>query len=358
VAQPNIRVLERFYEAYNARDIERILALMHPEIRFESRFAQMGGAVYHGHDGVRGWLDDLADAWDYLDVDLQEATETEPDHVVALIRLHGRGRASGLDIDEQLAHVLDFRGGLVARLAYTDRTQAERVVGGGTRPGIAVATFDCYGTLVDWEGGIGAFLYALMLREGVEDPPPGRELRERWEAIQFELIRGPYKPYKEILAEATLAWCREAGVPDDDAYAAAIVGSMRAWQPFPDAYPALTQAREAGVRLVILSNTDRDIIDHTVRQIGVPFDDVVTAEDVGAYKPSLDGFRHVLGRLGEDPADVLHVAFGFKYDIGPAKELGMRSAWVNRRAEPLPDPGTVPDHEWRDLWGLAELSSS
>jgi 2-haloacid dehalogenase len=70
-----------------------------------------------------------------------------------------------------------------------------------------VATFDCYGTLVDWEGGIGAFLYALLLREGVDDPPPGRELRERWEAIQFALVTGPYKPYKEILAETTVAWC-------------------------------------------------------------------------------------------------------------------------------------------------------
>src|SRR5215212_5823614 len=81
-----------------------------------------------------------------------------------------------------------------------------------------VATFDCYGTLVDWEGGIGAFLYALLLREGVEDPPPGRELRKRWEEIQFERVRGPYKPYKEILAEATVAWCREMGIDDAHMY--------------------------------------------------------------------------------------------------------------------------------------------
>ena len=221
-----------------------------------------------------------------------------------------------------------------------------------------VATFDCYGTLVDWEGGIGAFLYALLLREGVDQPPPGRDLRERWEAIQFELIQGEYRPYKEIIGAATLAWCREFGVPDRDVYADAIIGSMRAWQPFPDTRPALTRVREAGVRLVILSNTDRDIISHTVRQIGVPFDDVVTAEDVGAYKPAHDGFERVLARLGEDPADVLHVAFGFKYDIGPAKALGMGSAWVNRHAEPLPDPAVVPDHEWRDLWGLAELAAA
>ena len=148
------------------------------------------------------------------------------------------------------------------------------------------ATFDCYGTLVDWEGGIGAFLYALMLREGVEEPPPGRELRTRWEEIQFELVRGPYKPYKEILGEATMAWCREHCLPENKAYADAIVGSMRAWQPFPDTRPALTAVRDAGVRLVILSNTDRDIITHSVKQIGVEFDQVIVAEDVGSYKPS------------------------------------------------------------------------
>ncbi|HYH59045.1 MAG TPA: haloacid dehalogenase type II [Thermoleophilaceae bacterium] len=221
-----------------------------------------------------------------------------------------------------------------------------------------VATFDCYGTLVDWEGGIAGFLYSLLLREGVADPPPGGELRERWEEIQFELIQGDYLPYKEVLAETTVGWCRERGIADAGPYAAAIVGSMRAWQPFPDTRPALTRTREAGVRLVILSNTDRDIIDHTLRQIGVPFDDVVTAEDVGAYKPSTKGFEHLLERLGEDPADVLHVAFGFKYDIGPAQRLGMPTAWVNRHAEGLPDRGVAPDHEWKDLWGLAELASS
>jgi len=171
-------------------------------------------------------------------------------------------------------------------------------------------------------------------------------------------VRGPYKSYREILAEATIAWCREMGIDDADVYGPAMVGSIRAWQPFPDTRPALTRARDAGVRLVILSNTDRDIIDHTLKQIGVPFDDVVTAEDVGAYKPALDGFEQVTDRLGEDPADILHVAFGFKYDIGPAKQVGMRTAWVNRHAEPLPDPAVVPDYEWRDLWGLAELSSS
>jgi 2-haloalkanoic acid dehalogenase type II len=332
---------------------------MDPEIEFQSRFAQMGGAVYRGHDGVRGWLDDLGDAWEYIDVDFQEGVDVGPDHAFALVRLHGRGRVSGLNVDEQVAHELHFREGLVSKLEYVSRESAERIVRGGTaRVKPKVATFDCYGTLVDWEGGLGAFLYALMLREGVDDPPPGRELRERWEQIQFEVIRGSYKPYKEVLGESVRAWCLEYGVPDRDVYAEALVDSMRAWQPFPDTRPALTAARKAGLRLVILSNTDRDIIDHTVKQIGVPFDDVVTAEEVGAYKPSPAGFEHVLGRLGEHPADVLHVAFGFKYDIGPAQQLGMGSAWINRHQEPLPDPASAPDHEWRDLWGLAELTGA
>jgi 2-haloalkanoic acid dehalogenase type II len=219
-----------------------------------------------------------------------------------------------------------------------------------------VATFDCYGTLVDWEGGLAGFLYTLLLREGIAEPPPGRELRERWEAIQFEAIQGDYRSYKDVLGESVLTWCREFGVPDREVYAEALADSMRAWQPFPDTRPALEQVRQAGVRLVILSNTDRDIISHTLKQIGVPFDDVITAEDVGAYKPSLTGFEALLERVGEDPADIVHVAFGFKYDIGPAKRLGMGSAWVNRHQEALPDPDTVPDHEWRDLWGLAELA--
>jgi 2-haloalkanoic acid dehalogenase type II len=218
-----------------------------------------------------------------------------------------------------------------------------------------VATFDCYGTLVDWEGGLGSFLHALALREGEAPPPPGRELRERWEAIQFELIRAPYRPYREVLAESLDALAAERGWTRGTEDAAALVRSMCSWQPFPDTRPALEQARAGGLRLVIVSNTDRDIIVHTLRQLELRFDDVITAEDCGAYKPSEVVFERALERLGEPPAEVLHVAFGFKYDIGPAERLGMGTAWVNRHLEPT-RAGPRPDHQWRDLWGLAELA--
>jgi 2-haloacid dehalogenase len=217
-----------------------------------------------------------------------------------------------------------------------------------------VATFDCYGTLVDWEGGVGAFLYDLALRNGDAELEPGRLLRERWEAIQFELIQGEYRPYRDVLAESLRRWVEERGYDWDDADGVALVRSMRSWQPFPDTRPALEQARQGGLRLVIVSNTDRDIIEHTLRHLEMPFDDVVTAQDCRAYKPSPSVFGQALARIGLPAEQILHVAFGFKYDIGPAARLGFRTAWVNRHAEPTPG-AERPGHVWRDLWGLAEL---
>ena len=224
------------------------------------------------------------------------------------------------------------------------------------RPGIA--TFDCYGTLIDWEGGFGSFLYDKALRAGVDELVPGRELRERFEAIQFELIQGDYRPYKEVLAESLRRLCAERGWPFDEREdGAAVVRAMRSWQPFPDTRPALRRTRAAGVRLMIVSNTDRDIMAHSLRHIEVPFDIVQVAEDVGAYKPADAVFTAALERIGEPPERVLHVAFGFKYDIGPAHRAGMSTAWVNRHQEA--PPGSTPyDHEWRDLWGLAGLAES
>lgn len=218
-------------------------------------------------------------------------------------------------------------------------------------------TFDCYGTLIDWEGGLGAFLYDYALRAREQDPPPGRVLRERWEAIQFDLIQGPYRPYREILSESLEALARERGWHWSQEEGKALARSMRSWQPFADTAPALTAAHEAGMRLVIVSNTDRDIIVHSLRHLEAPIDDVITAEDVRSYKPGPAHFERALEVIGEPAERILHVAFGFKYDIAPAQQLGFRSAWVNRHAAARPG-AALPDLEWRDLWGLADLAGS
>ena len=222
--------------------------------------------------------------------------------------------------------------------------------------GFKVATFDCYGTLVDWEGGLGTFLYELLLRLGEDDPPPGRQLRERWEEIQFDLVQGEYRDYSEILSLSLAELLREHGWPYNELDGQALQRAMGAWQPFPDTVPALRRAKAAGMRLAILSNTDRAIMQHTLRQLeGVEFDEVIVAEDVRAYKPSPENFQALSDRLSEPREEVLHVAFGFKYDIGPAQAAGYRAAWVNRHREARP-AGAVPEYEWTDLYGLAELA--
>jgi 2-haloacid dehalogenase len=216
-------------------------------------------------------------------------------------------------------------------------------------------TFDCYGTLVDWEGAFGALCYSIGLRN-TSDPPPGPRLRERWEEIQFDIIQGPYQDYKKILAESIRAWVLEMGYQWHDSFGPAMTTAMRSIQAFHDTKPALERARDAGLKLAIISNTDRDIITHSIKQIGVPFDKVVVAQDVGAYKPSPKVFEYAIAEIGGAPERMLHTAFGFKYDIGPAQEFGMKTAWVNRNAETLPDNRIQPDFIWPDLWGLAAFA--
>ena len=226
----------------------------------------------------------------------------------------------------------------------------------GGVPPVKVATFDCYGTLIDWEGGAAAFLYDLARRNGDFDPGPGRQLRERWEQIQFEAIQEEYRTYSEVLSDSLRAWVAERGYRWNTREGEALESAMQAWQPFADTIPALTRAKEAGLRLVIISNTDRHIMEQTLRQLSpLTFDAVVVAEDVRSYKPDTTAFIRALEHAGARPEEILHVAFGFEYDIAPAQEVGMQTAWVNRHRE-RPPGGQRPDYEWRDLWGLAEYA--
>ena len=221
-----------------------------------------------------------------------------------------------------------------------------------------VATFDCYGTLVDWEGGAAAFLFDLARRNGDFEPGPGWQLRERWEEIQFEQIQGEYQTYRDVLAKSLRAWVAERGYRWNEREGDAFERAMQSWQPFPDTIPALVCARKAGLKLVIISNTDRHIIEQTLIQLApLAFEAVVVAEDVRSYKPETRNFTQALESCGVPPEEILHVAFGFKYDIAPAQEVGMQTAWVNRHREPL-SGDLKPDHEWRDLWGLAEYAEA
>jgi 2-haloacid dehalogenase len=217
-----------------------------------------------------------------------------------------------------------------------------------------VATFDCYGTLIDWEGGIGSFLYELARRHE-HDPPPARQLRERWEELQFERVQEDWRSYREILADSLAEWAGERGYRYNERDGEALARSMECWQPFPDTVPALQAARDAGLRLWIISNTDRAIIEHSLHHLEIEFAGVTVAEDARAYKPSTVPFEHALRKIDLPREQILHVAFGFKYDIGPAQRLGLRTAWVNRKQEQAPGPEQA-DYVWNDLWPLAGVA--
>jgi 2-haloalkanoic acid dehalogenase type II len=217
-----------------------------------------------------------------------------------------------------------------------------------------VATFDCYGTLIDWEGGVGSFLYELA-RGHEREPPPASELRERWEELQFERLQGDWRNYRDVLADSLAEWAGERGYRFNERDGEQLARSMESWQPFPDTVPALRAARDAGLRLWIISNTDRAIMAHSLRHLGVEFDGVTVAEDCRRYKPSTIPFERALHEIDVAPERVLHVAFGFKYDIGPAQQLGLSTAWVNRKREAAPGPEQA-DYVWSDLWPLAGMA--
>ena len=213
---------------------------------------------------------------------------------------------------------------------------------------IRVLTFDCYGTLIDWEGGARETLREIF--RGQPLPVSEEEFFREWERIQFRLIQS-YRPYREIVAESFLETCAALGLDAIPADAHAFAGAIGRWQPFPDTRGALAKLHRRA-KLAILSNIDDDIIAETVKLLGVEFDWIITAQQAHAYKPSTAPFRLALERIAMQPDAVAHVAFGFEYDIGPAAALGMKTILVKRTRVLIP-PEPRPDLIVRNLAELA-----
>ena len=158
-----------------------------------------------------------------------------------------------------------------------------------------------------------------------------------------------------MLADSLAAWAGERGYRWNERDGEALARAMESWQPFPDTVPALRAARDAGMRLWIISNTDRAIMEHTLRHLEVEFDGVTVAEDCRAYKPADEPFDHALREIDVPREQILHVAFGFKYDIA-AGAAARACARPGSTASSEPAPGEErPDYEWSDLWPLAEV---
>ena len=208
------------------------------------------------------------------------------------------------------------------------------------------ATFDCYGTLVDWNGGIRAELESLF---GVERAD---RLLRRYHEIEPEIQASrPGASYREVLTVALERLAEEAGLPVPEGETPALAHSLPTWPVFDDVRPALSEARDRGWRLGILSNTDRDLIDASMAAIGVPFDLAIVASEIGSYKPAPRHWQAFREQTGVEPGCHVHVAQSLFHDIATAVELGIPSIWINRLGEP-DDPR--PTRTLGSLTGLGE----
>jgi 2-haloacid dehalogenase len=207
------------------------------------------------------------------------------------------------------------------------------------------ATFDCYGTLIDWLGGI---------RDTLADLWPAHDaelLLGRYHEIEPEVQRGRSISYREVLIETLTKLARREGLELAEDERAALADSLPSWPPFPEVPSSLAELREQGWRLAILSNTDPDLLDASLGLIGVPVDVRITAAEAGSYKPAHGHWERFFTDTNADRARHVHVAASIFHDLRPAAELGLRAVWINRlhehsdapRDAELPDLAKLPE---------------
>lgn len=219
----------------------------------------------------------------------------------------------------------------------------------GPRP--AWVTFDCYGTLIQWDEGLRDAVRAILAgRAGAIDP--GR-LIATYDRHEHAIERAePHRRFRDIAGTALRLAMQELGAASDERDAAVLTGAISRMPPFPEVVPTLAALKAAGFRLCIISNTDDDIIDGNVAQLGGHIDRVVTAEQAGAYKPSRRIFEHAHRVLGVSKDEVVHVCASPHLDLVATRELGLRDVWIDRGTGRRPADGYAPDAVLPALDGL------
>jgi 2-haloacid dehalogenase len=201
------------------------------------------------------------------------------------------------------------------------------------------ATFDCYGTLIDWNGGILRELARVFGEERAD------ALLHRYHGLERELEADGSRSYVEVLTEAMRGLGAPAGEED------ALARSLPSWEPFPEVPSSLAELRARGWRLAILSNTDPGFLAASLERIGVPVDLTVVASEIGSYKPAHRHWERFFAETGADRERHVHVAASLFHDVAPTRELGLMSVWINRLGERA-DP--EPTRELPDLTRLPE----
>ena len=225
--------------------------------------------------------------------------------------------------------------------------------------GYEAVSFDCYGTLIDWEGGIITGLRPVFENHGVEatDDEILALHAETEHKLQSSSAPGSYVKYRKILGEEVREAGRRWGFEPDPSEIDALADSLRHWKPFPDTVEALRRLKSR-YRLAIISNVDDGLFALTACHLEVEFDWIITAEQAGTYKPSTNNFEVAIARMRVARDKLLHAAESLFHDVVPAKELGLSTVWVHRRAGKegfgaTPPSDTEPDFVVPDLTTLA-----
>jgi 2-haloacid dehalogenase len=216
-------------------------------------------------------------------------------------------------------------------------------------------TFDCYGTLIDWEAGLLGAFAPVLARHGVHIDD--EELLVRYAAHEARLEAGPFLRYRDVLGGGLRGVAAELGFEPTDDEVAAFGGSVVDWPAFPDSAAALARLATR-FRLGVLTNCDDDLFAASNARLGVTFDWVVTAEQVGSYKPAETNFQALFERVEVPRERILHVAQSRFHDHAPAKRLGMTTVWIDRRhdrpgAGATPEAAAAPDATYPDMASFA-----
>ncbi len=219
-------------------------------------------------------------------------------------------------------------------------------------------TFDCYGTLIDWERGILNAFQLVLSRHDVA--PTEDQLLERYAAHEEEIERGVYRTYREVLTASARGVCADLGVDPPHAGIAAFASSVGDWPAFPDSAAAL-RALKTQFKLGVLTNCDDDLFAGSNRRLGVDFDWIVTAQQARGYKPRRENFEALFARVDVPRERILHVAQSLFHDHAPAKSLGMTTVWINRRHDKpgfgaTPPADATPDLVCPDMRSFAEAA--
>jgi len=214
-------------------------------------------------------------------------------------------------------------------------------------------TFDCYGTLIDWESGILAAVQPVLMRHGVQIAPAA--ILQSFVRHEARLEAQAWKPYREILRVVMAAMSADFRITLSNKELDLLADSLPEWPPFPDTVEALQKLSKRFL-LVILSNIDDSLFAQTRKRLTVDFAHVITAEQVKSYKPGKAHFQEALRRLGVPPSQILHVAQSLYHDHIPARELGWRTARINRPTL-LPGTGLAPEANVQPDFILPDLAS-